>query len=138
MADLRAWFVVLALACAPTSSDPPVAPPEAPPAAGWADRLELIRADLGQIEAAHAAKDKDAAVASWEQAYLGRFEPLIEQSAGQQVDVHAILAVEYAFGRLRDRLESPREAPVQAAVASVRASLDALEPIVVALPAPAP
>ncbi len=133
---LAGLLIFLALGCEPQA---PVSPDavQAPPA-GWAERFELVRADLAQLEAAHATKDQDAAVATWEQAYHQRFEPLIEQPAGSAVDVHLMVAVEYAFGRLREAIDSPRDKPTQAALGHLREQLDALEPAVSALPAPLP
>lgn len=138
MASARLFPVLalLALACGEASnSNAGSAPPAAPPA-GWAERFALVRADLEQVQQAHLAKDLDGAVASWDQAYRQRFEPLIERPVGERVDGHALMATEYAFGRLRDGLESPREGPVKSALAELRQQLDTLEPLVVALPAP--
>ncbi len=140
MARILGLLLPLLLACdpptAPLGGDPAAAEASAP--AGWADRFALVRADLDQLEAAHTAKDKDAAVASWDQAYRQRFEPLIEELVSDRVDRHQLMAVEYAFGRLRDGLESPKSGPVQAALAHLREQLDQLEPAVSALPAPLP
>jgi hypothetical protein len=125
-----------ALACdEPVLEGAEQAPVAAQPA-GWAERFSLVRGDLAQLEKAHTDKDRDAAVASWEQAYRQRFEPLIEQPVGDRVDLHAVLAVEYAFGQLRDGLESPRPGPVKAALVRLREDLDTLEPLVSALPPP--
>jgi hypothetical protein len=127
--------LVLALAC----SNPPSGSTSAEgpaPVPGWSERFALVRSDLEQLEAAHAAKDRDAAFASWEQAYRQRFEPLIEEPVGDRVDPRGVAVVEYAFGRLGHQLESPRPGPVKAALGAVREGLDALEPAVVALPPP--
>jgi len=136
MIDLRFALILLALACNPQPGTPGGVEPAEATVASWAERFELVRSDLVQLEAAHGAKDQDAAVASWEQAYRQRFEILIEQPVGADVDVHQIMAVEYAFGRVREGLESPRPAPVLAALTHLREQLDALEPAVAALPAP--
>jgi len=136
MVDLRCALILLALACNLQPSTSGALEPAEATVATWAERFELVRADLLQIEAAHGAKDQDAAVASWEQAYRQRFEILIEQPVGGGVDVHQIMAVEYAFGRVRDGLESPRPAPVLAALTHLREQLDTLEPLVAQLPQP--
>lgn len=135
---VSALILALALACAPEATDPasPGAAPAQPATLSWAERFELVRGDLAQLETAHQGKDRDAAIASWQQAYLQRFEPLIEQPAGSQVDRQAVVAVEYAFGRLRQGLESPKAAPVQSALVQLRESLDVLEPLVAELPIP--
>jgi hypothetical protein len=135
---VSALFLALALACAPDVAAPGAGDVDAPAAApaGWAQRFELVRADLAQLEAAHTGKDKDTAIAIWEQAYRQRFEPLIELPAGERVDHQAVVATEYAFGRLRDAIESPREPPVRAALEQLRQALDTLEPLVGDLPAP--
>lgn len=130
-------LLFMALACDPQVGSPAAGPTQAESPAGWAERFALVRADIDQLEAAHAAKDKDAAVASWEQAYRQRFELLIELPAGASLEPHQRMAVEYAFGRLRDGLDSPRPEPVQAALAHLREQLDALEPAVAQLPVPA-
>jgi plasmid stabilization system protein ParE len=134
-----ALLLMVAVACEQRTGEPDAAstdPAVAPTTPGWAERFSLLRADLDQIEAAHGEKDRDAALASWEQAYRQRFEPLIERPSGGRVDAHAVLAVEYAFGRLRERLESPRAEPVAAALQHLRDQLDLLEAVVVQLPAP--
>jgi hypothetical protein len=135
---VSALMLALVLACAPEATTPVSSEPAPEQAVvlGWAERFEAVRGDLTQLEAAHQAKDKDAAIASWQQAYLQRFEPLIEQPAGARVDGRVVVAVEYAFGRLRESIESPRTAPVQAALEQLREGLDTLESLVVALPAP--
>ena len=137
MGSLHLTLLLLgAVACGQPAENPEVGPPPPPP--GWAERFELVRADLDQLAIAHTAKDQDAALANWDMAYHQRFEPLLERPVGTRVDTTTIVAVEYAFGRLRDTLESPRAAPVQAAMANLREQLAVLEPLVVQLPVPAP
>ncbi len=136
MAKVHCLIFLLAVACDPggVGSGATAAPAVAP--SSWAERFSLVRADLEQLETAHAAKDQDSAVASWEQAYRQRFEPLIEGPVGDAVDSHLITAVEYEFGRVLHGLDSPRPAPVQAGLVALRERLDALELAVAQLPEP--
>ncbi len=135
-------LLLLCLACDPQAGAPgdpgtpgdPVSTETTVPS--WSERFALVRGDLDQLDAAHQAKDKDVAIASWQQAYQQRFELLIEQPVGERVDTHQVMAVEYAFGRLRDAIESPRVGPVRDALTHLREQLDALEPAVAQLPEP--
>ncbi len=107
-----------------------------PPPASWQARVELVRADLQQIELAHQTKDRDAVFAAWGLAYLEHFEPLLERPLAGVADPHAIMSVEYQFGRLLSVCESPRAGPFQAAVTDLSLALSELEQQVLQLPAP--
>ena len=132
-------FALLLAACGEVESTdaqaPTTAPPDAPPAT-WQARVELVRADLQQLELAHQAKDEAAVLASWELAYLEHFEPLLERPLAGVADPHAVMAVEYHFGRLLSACESPREGPFTRAVTDLEQALATLQQHIAQLPPP--
>ena len=113
------------LGCGPQGEAPDAAAmvlaaePEVP--GSWPERATLVREQLALIQAAHGAKDKDAAVASWQEAYRGRFEPLLEDSLLGTAARPQVVAAELAFGSLLAALQSPRPKPVEQALERVLA-----------------
>ncbi len=140
--DSRLFLPVLGLALlacgeAPSSDlDAPGSAAPEPPPASWQARVELVRADLQQLELAHQSKDKAAVLEAWDRAYLERFEPLLERPLSGVADPHALMAVEYQFGRLFRVCESPRDGPFVKAVTDLGQALSLLEQHASQLPAP--